>query len=446
MKKRREKTPKDYYDNRLKPPKAFFEWCYSNMRTYVWENKKNKIVSSHRKHQEVIKKRLAKNSCLTFFDQSEYFEIVLCTKKRIERQTYRVFSSFEKGKQHFDCQLVNLHMFRENQYQTVHRINAERYDWGKMPIIQGMYRYSPTVYDNNIIKRLEKQSELKYLDLKDLTVDTLYFYYKYRKQLEYIQKIKAFGLEKQVISGQFDFRSLTMNFLKKWKPFIKNSYLTMNDIKLKIEIENRGGKYIKGIERILTASQVRMLDTQIPIMKLQNYLLKQDQFSIFRYYNDYLTMLKELNIPYTNSNLFPKNLTIAHDKAVDTLNEIKLEVENKAFEKRYKKIQSLEMTVKGMAFILPKKASDLVKEGRELNHCVGMAHYITKHAEEKSTIVFIRKETDPTQPYYTLELSNNKLVQCFGYKNERPSEELTLVVQEWLSIVTTFNRKEKKIA
>lgn len=441
-----DRTPYYYYENRLKPPKDFYEWCYKQIRTYVWENKRQKIVASHRKHQQIIKKRLAKNSCLSFYDCSNYFDIVLCTSKRIERQTYKVLSYFQHGKQYFDCHLINLHMYRENEIQTIHRINEKRYDWGKTPIVEGMWGYSPSVYGNNIIERLERVSELKYCNLKEITVDNLYFYYKYKERLEYIQKIKAYGIEEQVISGRIDFRRLTMKFLTKWKFFLKNSYRTMADIQLKLEIELRGGKYIEGSELVLTASNVLMLDPRIPIVKLQNYLLKQDRSFVFSYYNDYFEMLKQLNIPITKNTMFPKDLTKAHDRAVDTLNELRLEVENKAFEKRYNEIKSMEKTVQGISFVVPKKASELIKEGRELNHCVGGSHYIKKHAEKKLTIVFVRKKTEPTKAYFTLELRENKVVQLYGYKNTDPSNELQAIVQEWLSSITRTNRKEKKVA
>lgn len=45
--------PDDYVKNRLKAPKAFFEWCYQSMRTYIWENKSKTIVASNRKHRIV---------------------------------------------------------------------------------------------------------------------------------------------------------------------------------------------------------------------------------------------------------------------------------------------------------------------------------------------------------------------------------------------------------
>ncbi|MFS0934757.1 hypothetical protein ACFDAA_19600, partial [Enterococcus casseliflavus] len=105
---RKMKTANDYAKNCLKPPKAFFEWCYYNMPTYKWANKQQTIIASERKHYFTEEKRLTKNSRLTFFDRRDHFQIILSTSKRIEIQTYEVRSLLEKGKQHFRVKLVNL--------------------------------------------------------------------------------------------------------------------------------------------------------------------------------------------------------------------------------------------------------------------------------------------------------------------------------------------------
>ncbi|EJZ8467032.1 hypothetical protein OIV85_002724, partial [Enterococcus faecalis] len=98
-------TPEKYVENKLQPPKAFFEWCYVGFRTYKWKNKEREIVASDRKHSYVIEKRLTKNSRLTFYDKSQYFQIVLATSRRIEVQTYKICSLFTNGIQHYEKEL-----------------------------------------------------------------------------------------------------------------------------------------------------------------------------------------------------------------------------------------------------------------------------------------------------------------------------------------------------
>lgn len=444
MKKRREKTPKDYYDSRLKPPKAFFEWCYSNMRTYVWENKQQKIIASPRKHKEVIKKRLMKTSALTFYDTCDKFDIVLSSNKRIERHTYEIVSLIKEGKQYFESSLINLHVFSQNTYIKLSTDYQGNYTWGLKPIVSGMWKYLPECYPNQWRERLERISELKYLSLERLSVDCLPHYYKYREQLEFIQKVHAKGLENEVHHKTIDFRKLTMRWLKTWKSFFKNSTRSTADLKLKQLIEQRNVPYVDGIEQYLNWQDVEEMNTDIPLMKLQNYLLKQQHF--YRYYKDYLALVNELKIPLTKRSLFPVELTVAHDKLVDTLNSIKLEAENKAFQKRATDLFSFEKTINGFSFLIPKKANELVVEGKALNHCVGSSHYINNHANGEITIVFIRNEHEPTIPYYTLELVDNRVIQVRGNRNCAPTNTIKKAIDEWLVAINSYKRKERKIA
>lgn len=76
------------FRNTLKPPKKFFEWCYSHIPNYKWKNKHKTILASNRKNCPLIEKRLTVNSRLDFFDKNYYFAIILVTTKRIEIQTY----------------------------------------------------------------------------------------------------------------------------------------------------------------------------------------------------------------------------------------------------------------------------------------------------------------------------------------------------------------------
>lgn len=38
-----------YIENKLTPPKAFFDWCFSQIHTFKWSNKEKTILSSDRK-------------------------------------------------------------------------------------------------------------------------------------------------------------------------------------------------------------------------------------------------------------------------------------------------------------------------------------------------------------------------------------------------------------
>lgn len=404
------------------------------MRTYIWSNKEQTIVASERKHYNVIKKRLTKKSRLTFYDRRDYFMIVLATSRRIELQTYKVASYFDNGKQRFETELFNLEVFANDQHIKVGNFYY-KYGFGLKQTMGPFSKIYPEVFDKeHWTKRLNK-SELRYIRLKDnMWPELLGDVYKRRGKIEFLQKIKANEFADQLIfhDSQIDMRKITNTFLRETKSFFRNSNYKYGDYFLKLAIEKRGGKFVPGIENIINASDVELLPDTVGIVKLQNYLLKQT--ASFRLYRDYINMLKELDLPLNKSNVLPKNLTEAHDKAVEALNAIKREVVRSEFEERAKEMQQLETTIGPYAFVLPKTADDLIQEGNALHHCVGGMTYINQYADKKTTIVFVRPKESPDEPKYTAEVKHGKIVQIQGMFNKAPiSDELRTAVKQWLN-------------
>lgn len=442
---RKMKTANDYAKNCLKPPKAFFEWCYYNMPTYKWANKQQTIVASERKHFLTYEKRLTKNARLTFFDRRDHFKIILSTSKRIEIQTYEVRSLLEKGEQHFRVKLVNLEHFSNDKHIKVGAVSDTTYDFRLVQLgnMLSMYAQRPTLYPNNWNDRLFTVSELRYLSIDSIYGDEIAFTYKYRQRIEYAQRINAPTLAKQILEMKLDMRSITMNWLKRNKVFFRNSQRTYQAYQVKQALESLGTKYIAGVEAFMDADDVQKMPKGVKPITFQNYLMKQQR--TIGFYQDYIDMLNEIGIPITPMKRLPKDLKMAHDKAVDTLNAMKHEIVRKEFAKRANEESFLEMTIKEVQFILPREANDLIEEGKRLKHCVGGSSYIDQHAEGRTTIVFARKTAEPDKPYYTIEYRDSRLIQVSGWDNKKPDEHLREVVNHWLQIVNErIKRKEKK--
>ena len=116
--------------------------------------------------------------------------------------------------------------------------------------------------------------------------------------------------------------------------------------------------------------------------------------------------------------LFPKNLFEAHDR---TARAIIIENDKKAAE-QLEKADSQRSWLpyldkeRGLAVVLPRAISEIVEEGRALEHCV--ASYAERHAKGVLHIVFLRKLSEPLKPYYTIEVSTDgRIVQCRGFAN-----------------------------
>lgn len=438
------KTANDYAKNCLKPPKAFFEWCYYNMPTYTWKNKQQTIVGSERKHYFTYEKQLRKNSRLTFFDCKDYYRIILSTSKRIEIQTYEVLSLFEKGKQYFRKKLVNLEQFSNDQHIKVGAVSDTTYDFRLVPIgsMFATYYQQAAMYENQWVDRLLTVSELRYLSLDDIYENQIAFIYKYRQRIEYAQRINALELAKQILEKKLDMRSITMKWLKRNKVFFRNSNRSYQAYQLKQALESIGTKYIAGVEAFMGADDVKKIPKEVKPITLQNYLIKQKKK--IGYYRDYFNALRDLNIPLNSMNCLPRDLEKAHDKAVETLNAMEREVVRKEFEKRAVEEAFLEMTINGVKFILPKEANELIEEGKKLEHCVGTNSYIDEHADGDTTIVFVRKASEPDKPYYTLEYQDSELVQISGSNNKSPDEHLLETVNHWLQIVNDIAKSREK--
>ena len=81
---------------------------------------------------------------------------------------------------------------------------------------------------------------------------------------------------------------------------------------------------------------------------------------------------------------------------------------------------------------LPSKLSEIVSEGSLLHHCVG--GYTQRHASGETTIMFLRKNSEPDISFYTIEVRNNNIVQIHGFGNKwlGNNPEAIPTVMRWL--------------
>ena len=67
--------------------------------------------------------------------------------------------------------------------------------------------------------------------------------------------------------------------------------------------------------------------------------------------------------------------------------------------------------------VTPKKPVEVVNEGTILHHCVG--GYVEEVCNGSTNILFLRKKSEPTKPFYTIEVNTqNRLIQVHGCCNK----------------------------
>ena len=78
----------------------------------------------------------------------------------------------------------------------------------------------------------------------------------------------------------------------------------------------------------------------------------------------------------------------------------------------------------------PETIDDLYTEGHNNNNCVGS--YSIKMARRKTSIYFLRKASSPQKTYYTIEVMDNMMLQCYGIRNTIDSNKTRRAfVKQW---------------
>ncbi len=163
--------------------------------------------------------------------------------------------------------------------------------------------------------------------------------------------------------------------------------------------------------------------------------------SALRYWEDYLTAAEAMGYPLHRENvLLPRNLGEAHDQATKehrekqaherAIQQQNWERQRKAeeaerirlaqkAEKEYDKLrEKLEkkygFSMDGYVIRVPLGKDKIYEEGRKLQHCV--SGYADRHIQGKTAILFMRKVKKPNEPWLTIEMNGNKLVQIHGFR------------------------------
>ena len=169
------------------------------------------------------------------------------------------------------------------------------------------------------------------------------------------------------------------------------------------------------VEDVLTAKQAvgssltrTLIDcadkAHLSVTQAANYIKRHG--GTFTLWRDYLDMAGRLLYDLTDREIStPKHLAEAHDRAAELL---KTETD-RTINQRYKRRRlpglrkKYEMEYAGMCVRVPKTTMEIGTEGKTLCHCVG--GYAKRHAEGKTTILFLRWAEEPDKPLVTIEMN-----------------------------------------
>jgi len=183
-----------------------------------------------------------------------------------------------------------------------------------------------------------------------------------------------------------------------------------------------------------------------------NYIDKQN--TNVNSYADYVTACKYLHLDLSlPKNKYPHDFKRWHDIRIDEYHTAQIIDDKKKRKTLYKqflnianKYASLQRNLNDdYAVIIAKSPAELIHEGNRLDHCVGRMNYDQKFIREESLIFFIRNKNELDKPFVTVEysLDKHKILQCYGYRDSKPKDEvLEFVNKKWLPYA---NKKLKKL-
>lgn len=202
---------------------------------------------------------------------------------------------------------------------------------------------------------------------------------------------------------------------------------------------------------------VKLITGLLP-KKIMDYALrkqnKQGVYYFMTLWKDYLDNCNTLEYDMHNEAIImPKDLWREHDKVMKLVKVRADELLDKKMKELTEIRAQMEVTDMELGLFIrqPYTAKEIIAEGKTLDHCVG--GYAERHAKGATTIMFLRRLSDPMKPFYTVEVDNNYTIkQCYGYKNNRhepKTEDIYLFeerYQDYLDVVKEQRRKEEQKA
>lgn len=165
--------------------------------------------------------------------------------------------------------------------------------------------------------------------------------------------------------------------------------------------------------------------------------------SALRFWEDYTTAAEAMGYQLHRENvLLPRHLGTAHDeatkehgkqlareraaqqrewtrlqKAEEAERKRRVQLAKEKYEERRKELEKkYGFAIDGYVIRAPLSRDEIFDEGRKLQHCVG--GYAERHIQGRATILFMRKVKKSDEPWLTIEMNGNQLVQIHGFKNE----------------------------
>lgn len=297
------------------------------------------------------------------------------------------------------------------------------------------------VFPNNI-KKLLKDTEYKYSCIWDIAKHSTYIdlveLLKNKNDIskvEILSKMKLYNLalraNKFKRSGSFQ---EIFGVSKDFYPFMKRNNITYKQLKLLRLLKEKDINKIRYLEKFIhygeSTSDLEEISNYISLNRFIKYS-KMHHRNVKTYlYKDYLRFAKVLGFDLKNNRYaFPKNLIEEHDKLEEQYEIQNKKFINQAIVKRSKKLLANKCQNDKFIIFPAGNLKDLQNESKQQNNCVRT--YAEKYAEGTCDIYLMRDVNKPNKSLVTVEVENNKVVQCRIKNNNAPNEKQIQFLQKW---------------
>ncbi|SDD88928.1 PcfJ domain-containing protein [Sporomusa acidovorans] len=153
--------------------------------------------------------------------------------------------------------------------------------------------------------------------------------------------------------------------------------------------------------------------------------------SIILTWRDYIADCRRLEMDLTCEQvLFPGSLYQAHQ---NTLAQVKIQGDLLLDKKIAKRVPGLaarySFEFAGLFLRPAASTKELIAEGAALHHCVGT--YGARYANGQAGIFVVRKASNPDKPFYTMEIREDKIIQCRGNNNCSANDAVSWFIEEF---------------
>lgn len=431
-------------------------------------------------NKAILLQRIENVACYRYFDVVRNYQNCNCTPVKTQIvEEYRLFLDITENKAVMYNRSVSYTSKWEWNYSKAFGIGEvnEIGEWFRMNKVNvNLSRYGLAhFYNLQELNTLFSDTDFKYCDIDAYEINSSYHYSnyikfittfcKYPKATEFMLKTGFEELFCDYLNYPthhcFNMRGkspekifkLSKQHIKYFKNCSKDA--TCRNLSFMQELEKHGYKE-STFRYLYEKSESYSFDTSWKIIlrytsieKAINYLKKQPSVNVLpeRWYADYIKDCEKLGYDLAESAvLFPRDLFEAHTRTIELIRaqEEALRTEkakqqkidaakktaeiNKDIKKRFKELnRKYEFHSNGL-FIRPAMSVKEIKNEGETQHiCVGSDNqaYIKNHAAGIAFILFVRKESEPDKPFYTVEITKSDYVaQCRGAHNQGKTEEV----------------------